>query len=221
MLNSAPAAPGTLGEGVPARVAEDVIAAGAYVSAKGWTPATAGNLSARIGARAMGITASGVDKGALRSNDVLFYDLTNGRPAGARAASAETLLHVERYTADPDVGAIVHIHARNATVLSLAARGRSGGDVVRLEGYELVKALTGVHTHETVIEVPVFPNTQDMEQLARDVRARLGANPVNTFGYLLAGHGLYAWGRSMSDALRHTEALEFLLGCELERRRVA
>ena len=124
---------------------------------------------------------------------------------------------MERYTADASVGAIVHIHARNATVLSMAAKG----DVVRLEGYELVKALTGVRTHETTIDVPLFANTQDMEQLARDVRARLGANPPNTFGYLLAGHGLYAWGRSMADALRHTEALEFLLGCELERRRVA
>ncbi|MSP20278.1 MAG: methylthioribulose 1-phosphate dehydratase [Alphaproteobacteria bacterium] len=204
---------------VSARVAEDVIAAGIYVSARGWTPATAGNLSARIDAGSMAITASGVDKGALLPSDVLVYDFAGGRALGGRASSAETALHVERYTADATVGAVVHIHARNATVLSMATRG----DVIRLEGYELLKALDGVRTHETPVDVPVFPNTQDMDALARDVRKRLGTggDGAHTFGYLLAGHGLYAWGRTMADALRHTEALEFLLGCELERRRVA
>ena len=89
----------------------------------------------------------------------------------------------------------------------------------RSEGYELVKALAGIKTHETGVTVPIFANTQDMDALALDVRARL-AETAPCFGYLLAGHGLYAWGQTMADALRHTEALEFLLGCELERRKV-
>jgi methylthioribulose-1-phosphate dehydratase len=197
-------------ESVPTRITEDIIAAGAFVSTKGWTPATAGNLSARVSDRAMAITASGVDKGVLRSADVLLYDLAANRVRGARAASAETALHVERYAADPGVGAVVHVHARNATVLSMVS---GNTHEIRLEGY-------GIRTHETGIGVPLFANTQDMDALARDVRVRLSDN-VPRFGYLLAGHGLYAWGRTMADALRHTEALEFLLGCELERRKVS
>jgi methylthioribulose-1-phosphate dehydratase len=203
-------------DSVPTRVAEEVIAAGTFVSGRGWTPATAGNLSARVDAGTMAITASGVDKGSLRSPDVLLYDLGTNTVRGARPASAETALHVERYTADAAVGAVVHVHAKNATVLSMIAGTRE----IRLEGYELVKALDGIRTHETGVGVPVFANTQDMDALARDVRARLSDN-VPRFGYLLAGHGLYAWGRTMADALRHTEALEFLLGCELERRKVS
>ncbi len=207
----------TAPDSVPSRIAEDIIAAGAFVSAKGWTPATAGNLSARIDQTAMAITASGVDKGSLRSPDVLVYDLTASKVQGGRAASAETALHVERYTADPSVGAVVHVHARNSTVLSMVSGPTRE---IRLDGYELLKALDGIRTHETGIAVPVFGNTQDMDALAVNVRARLSDN-VPRFGYLLAGHGLYAWGRTMADALRHTEALEFLFGCELERRKVS
>lgn len=214
-MNKTDAVPARHPDGVPVRVAEDIIAAGAFVSAKGWTPATAGNLSARVDGGAMAITASGVDKGSLRSPDVLLFDLAAGKVLGGLAASAETALHVERYTADAAVGAVVHVHARNATVLSMVGASHE----IRLEGYELLKALDGIRTHETGVAVPVFANTQDMDALARDVRARL-ADAGPRFGYLLAGHGLYAWGRTMADALRHTEALEFLLGCELERRKV-
>ena len=40
------------------------------------------------------------------------------------------------------------------------------------------------------------------------------------WGYLIDGHGLYAWGRDMAEARRHLEAFEFLLGCELELRKL-
>ena len=203
-------------DSIPSRVAEEIIGAGAFVAGRGWTPATAGNLSARVDATAMAITASGVDKGLLRSTDVLAFDLAANRVRGARPSSAETALHVERYQAEPAVGAVVHVHARSATVISMLC---GIGSEVRLEGYELVKALAGIKTHETGVTVPIFANTQDMDALALDVRARL-AETAPCFGYLLAGHGLYAWGQTMADALRHTEALEFLLGCELERRKV-
>jgi methylthioribulose-1-phosphate dehydratase len=35
-------------------------------------------------------------------------------------------------------------------------------------------------------------------------------------GYLIDGHGIYTWGRDMPETRRHLEALEFLLGCELD-----
>lgn len=201
---------------VPAGVAEDIVAAGVFVSARGWTPATAGNLSARVDSTTMAITASGVDKGALLPSDVLTFDLAGSRMTSERPVSAETALHVERYLSDASVGAVVHVHARHATVLSLLAE-RAGE--IRLTGYELLKALHGVRSHDVSVAIPIFANTQDMGVLAGDVRRRLsGAAP--TFGYLLAGHGLYAWGQTMSDALRHIEALEFLFGCELEKRKV-
>jgi methylthioribulose-1-phosphate dehydratase len=130
--------------------------------------------------------------------------------------SAETPLHVARYRASAATGAIVHVHTVAATVLS---RASLADGYVRLAGYEMQKALAGVTTHESVVDVPVFANEQDTTALAARVEQRLSGAPAVP-GYLLAGHGLYAWGATMGDARRHLEGLEFLLTCALEERRL-
>ena len=76
------------------------------------------------------------------------------------------------------------------------------------------KAPSGVTSHETTVEIPVFANDQDIEALSTRVANRL-ADPappghVRAPGYLLAGHGLYAWGKTIKDAMRDLEALEVL-----------
>src|SRR5690606_30985989 len=112
-------------------------------------------------------------------------------------------------------GCVLHTHSPAQTVASrlFAPEGR-----VRLEGYELLKAFRGNETHETRVDVPVLPNTQHMPTLAAQVEALLDRGTM--WGYLIDGHGLYAWGRDMAEARRHLEAFEFLLGCELELRRL-
>jgi methylthioribulose-1-phosphate dehydratase len=130
--------------------------------------------------------------------------------------SAETPLHLARYRADADVGAVVHVHTVAATVLSrLHAHDR----VLNLSGFEMHKALRGITTHETDLALPIFANSQDTVALAAQVEARLGGVPAVP-GYLLAGHGLYVWGRTMDEARRHLEGIEFLLACTLEERRL-
>ena len=185
-----------------------VIEAGRFSAARGWVPATSGNFSARGQAGRIAITASGVDKGALSSTDVLQIALDAPPPAGS---SAETGLHLALYRRHPAIGAIVHVHSTHATVLS--RRHGPAGEIL-LEGYELLKAFSGIRTHETRLAVPIFPNSQDIAALADEIDRRLDAGPQAP-GYLLAGHGLYAWGATMRDALRHAEAFEFLFGCEL------
>jgi|SRR5580658_448930 methylthioribulose-1-phosphate dehydratase len=185
-----------------------VIAAGRFAAAAGWVPATSGNFSARGPDGRIAITASGADKGDLQPHDVLDILLDAPPPPGS---SAETGLHLALYRRHAGIGAVVHVHAPNATVLS---RRLAGADSVVLAGWELLKAFTGIRTHEAALAVPIFANSQDIAALAEAVDARLGATPPAP-GYLIAGHGLYAWGATMRDALRHTEAFEFLFGCEL------
>jgi len=185
-----------------------VIDAGRFSAARGWVPATSGNFSARGQDGRIIITASGVDKGALTPADVLEIALDAPPPAGS---SAETGLHLALYRRHPAVGAIVHIHSAHATVLS--RRHGAAGEIL-LEGYELLKAFAGIRTHATRLSVPIFENSQDIATLADEVDRRLDAG-IEAPGYLLAGHGLYAWGTTMRDALRHAEAFEFLFGCEL------
>ena len=200
----------------PARLAQradEIVANTRELSALGWTPATSSNFSLRLDDRHAAITVSGRDKGRLSRDDIMVVDF-EGRPvATAHRPSAETLLHTQLYARFAEVGCVLHTHSRTQTVASrlFAPEGR-----VRLEGYELLKAFAGNQTHEMAIDVPVLANTQDMPALAAQVEDLLDRQCL--WGYLIDGHGLYAWGRDMAEARRHLEAFEFLFACELDLR---
>ncbi len=197
-----------------ARAAE-IVATTRELSALGWTPATSSNFSMRLDDTHAAITVSGRDKGRLTEADIMVVDFAGKPVATSHRPSAETLLHTQLYARYPQVGCVLHTHSRNQTVASrlFARQGH-----VRLEGYELLKAFAGNQTHETAVDVKVFPNTQDMPALAADVEKLLDAGPC--WGYLIDGHGLYAWGKDMAEARRHLEAFDFLLACELDLRRL-
>lgn len=196
--------------------ARSIAETGADLAARGWTPATSSNFSERLDAGHLAITISGRDKGRLSAADVMIVDL-DGRPVGTAARpSAETLLHCQLYRRDPAIGAVLHTHSRNQTLVSklYATAGK-----MRIEGYELLKAFSGYTTHESSIDVPVFPNTQDMPELVEAIEAWLAREPIQ-HGYLIEGHGIYTWGRDMLETRRHLEAFEFLFDCELELRKL-
>lgn len=198
------------------RAADSIIAAGRFLYGRGWSPATSSNYSARIDDRHIAITVSGRHKGRLAAGDVMVVDL-QGRPVQSEArSSAETRLHTVLYEALPSVGAVLHTHSVKATVLS---RLVPADQSLLLEGYELQKAFEGIDTHESTLAVPVFDNTQDINQLADQTGQWFRDHPEQP-GYLIRGHGLYTWGSTMEDCLRHVEAFEFLFECELETMRI-
>jgi methylthioribulose-1-phosphate dehydratase len=186
------------------------------LAALGWTPATSSNFSMRVDAEHAAITVSGRHKGRLDRNDIMLVDL-DGHAVGTEARpSAETALHTQIYRRRPEVRAVLHTHSRTQSV---ASRLFAGEGVIRLQGWELQKAITGYHTHESTLEIPVFPNTQHMPELVAQVDAWLDAGkPLHA--YLIDGHGIYTWGRDMAEAQRHLEALEFLLDCELDLKKL-
>lgn len=186
----------------------DLIAAGELFHRRGWVPATGGNFSARLSSERLLVTASGWHKGELTHDAFLIAGL-DGRPEdAARKASYETLLHCQLYRFDAGIGAVLHTHSVANTVLS---RRRS---MIRLSGYELLKLLPGIQTHEATVEVPVFDNDQDIPRLAARVDEYMKRRP-GVPAYLIAGHGLYAWGDTVAQARHRVEALEFLFECEL------
>jgi methylthioribulose-1-phosphate dehydratase len=188
--------------------AREMIDAGALFHRRGWVPATGGNFSARLDAQRMLVTASGVHKGELTETDFLVAGL-DGQPLDpARKASYETRLHCQLYRRDAAIGAVLHTHSIANTVLSRKM------DQVSLAGYELLKLLPGITTHDASVEVPVFDNDQDIARLAAAVDARMQAQPLMP-AYLIRGHGLYAWGADVAQARWRVEALEFMFECEL------
>jgi len=191
--------------------AQELIAAGKYLHAQGSVPATSGNLSARVNAGQVAITVSGCHKGFLCANDLMLVDL-HGESLDGKKPSAETLLHTSLYARYPGLGCVLHSHSHAAVLAS-----RLFDEAVVLENQELLKALAGVTSHESTVILPIFDNDQDIAQLADEVQGYLTASDElnsDCYGYIIAGHGLYTWGETVKDALRHVEALEFMLNIE-------
>jgi len=190
---------------------------GNHFHARGWSLGTSSNYSVvtRREPLELLITASGKDKGCLSRDDFVRVDGA-GLPiiVNQPKASAETLLHIA-IVEQPDVGAVMHTHSIWGTLLSdfyFYDRG------FRIEGYEMLKGLDGITTHEHAEWVPVFDNTQDIPALAEQVRQCFKESefPIQ-HGFLIRRHGLYTWGRDIEEAQRHIEIFEFLFECVARR----
>jgi len=196
-------------------LASEIAASTRELAALGWTPATSSNFSMRLDERHAAITVSGRDKGKLVEDDIMVVDFDGHAVASDQRPSAETLLHTQLYKRFPGIGCVLHTHSLNQT---LASRLYAGAGRIRFEDYELIKAFRGQDTHATVMDVPVLPNNQHIPTLVAQVDVLLDGGPL--WGYLIEGHGMYAWGADMAEARRHLEAFEFLLACELEMRKL-
>lgn len=195
------------------REIDELCATARQCYARGWVPATSGNFSVRAGDRVF-ITASGLDKGKLTSADLLKINMDGTVLDGKGKPSAETSLHLVIYRERANAGAILHVHTVWNTLLSGKFEGEG---FVALRGYELLKGLAGVATHEHEERVPIIANTQEYAPLAEKLKGVLEEHGA-AHGVLLSRHGLYTWGESVAEARRHLEALEFLF--EVEGRRV-
>lgn len=223
-LSNSPGVSSVNVEGPPPEALRDAIAqidalreTGAMFHARGWSLGTSSNYSVVLirDPLELLITASGKDKGRLGRGDFVRVG-ADGRPTSDQQpkSSAETLLHVvaaER----PEVGAVLHTHSVWGTLLSDWFHSDGGFEI---QGYEMLKGLEGIRTHEHAAWVPIFENTQDIPSLAEQVRERFAsAEWPLTHGYLIHRHGLYTWGRDLAEARRHIEIYEFLFECEARR----
>ena len=189
------------------QLAADLAAAGQRFYTRNWVLGTSGNFSAVVSADPLTlcITRSAAHKGTLLESDFLRIDAAGKPLEGQRRPSAETLLHLEIVRAR-QAGAILHTHSVCATMLSDHFRADEG---LAIEDLEMLKGLEGVQSHEHREWVPIVPNDQDMPRLASRVGGILAAHP-SAHAFLISGHGLYTWGRTIADAERHVEILEFL-----------
>ncbi|MEY3220439.1 MAG: hypothetical protein RIT27_1796 [Pseudomonadota bacterium] len=191
--------------------AQSICNIGRFLYNKGWCPATSSNFSVRLNEHLIAITASGKLKGELAEKDILLIDMNGKAIQSNLKPSAETFLHTGLYQRDKTIGCVLHTHSVNATVLSRLFEKQG---FIRVEDYEVLKALPNIETHETSISIPIFPNTQDIATLAKQVDEYLDKNP-QTFGYCIAGHGFYSWGKDIETTRRHIEAFEFLFECAI------
>ena len=192
-----------------AETADDLVATAAGFYRRGWVLGTSGNLSAVVerDPLRLAITPSGVDKGALPAGHILMID-EEARVVSKHDArpSDESPLHI-RVVRERGAGAVLHTHSIWSTLLSDLHADRGG---LAIEGYEMLKGLAGVKTHEHREWLPILENSQDMPALAESMAETLRQHQ-DAHGFLLRRHGLYTWGSDLAQAKRHVEILEFLL----------
>ena len=187
------------------KVAEELADAAREFYRRGWVLGTSGNFSALMSREPMHvmITGSGLEKGNLDGTSFLAVDGESNLIKGSGKPSAETKLHLSIYRERPNAGSVLHTHSVWGTILS------NDVDVIEIEGYEMLKGLAGVTTHEHRERVPVIENSQDYVELSGEVERLLAEEP-GIHGIYLRRHGLYTWGETIAEARRHVEIFEFL-----------
>jgi len=195
----------------------DLIETGRDFHRRGWSLGTSSNYSVVVGRDPLTLlmTGSGHDKGRLNAGQFLLVDeRADAIGETALKPSAEALLHTA--LARHGAGSVLHTHSVAGTVLGEVFLPEGA---LRIAGYEMLKGLAGIATHESEAVIEIFPNTQDIASLATVVEGRLAdaARPLR-HGFLLAGHGLYTWGRTLAEARRQIEVLEFLFEVVTQKR---
>ena len=175
---------------------------------RGWVLGTSGNFSMLLARNPlrMCVTASGMEKGKLDETNFLDLDGDAEILQGFGKPSAETLIHLTIYRFLPKARSILHTHSVWGTILSDRYFERGA---IEIEGYEMLKGLAGVTTHEHREKVPIVENSQDYVALAHVIENVIRDNP-DVHGIYLRRHGLYTWGETVADARRHVEIFEFL-----------
>lgn len=192
-----------------AETATQIAEIGKNFYSRGWVLGTSGNFSAVLSndPLQLAITASGNDKGNLTTEHILQIDVDGNVIAGVGKPSDETKLHLTAVKLR-GARAVLHTHSVWSTLLSQKVFAQSDG--IAISGYEMLKGLAGVKTHNHTEWLPIVENSQAMDELANTVEATLQRFP-NAHGFLLRGHGLYTWGKDLAEAKRHIEIFEFLL----------
>jgi len=168
--------------------------------ATGLITATGGNVSVRIpGTEQVLITPSQLFKGDLRPGVLVRIDMEgHALDPDALAPSSEWPMHCAVYRARPNVEAIVHAHAPQATILGLS-------------GLPFLPISTESAFLGDVPRVPfILPGTKE---LAQAVVEALGSGAA----VLMQNHGLMVAGSSLRRAANLVEVVErtaeVILGC--------
>ena len=97
---------------------------------------------------------------------------------------------------------VVHLQAMNTAELRTALRN-AGLSQYQAEAYVALLQLGAASATELA-----------------DALAQRYDEAAAAYGFLVRGHGIYAWGADLASARRHLEGWEFLLACEMQRRQL-
>lgn len=178
-----------------------------------WSLSSSSNYSALLNSDIVVISRSGVDKEYMSPSDFMLVDL-QGRPLPDYATikpSAETELHCHVYRMARQggfpVASVLHTHSKYAVYFSRRCLHQGS---VAFSGFEMQKIFEGITTHDSTIVIPIFRNSQSMPDIVAEFDEWLMTHSWPP-GYLVEGHGIYTWGKTVLHAKQKLEALEYLM----------
>jgi len=194
--------------------------------AKGWLPATAGNLSFKETDDRIWITCSGLDKGNLSIDDFLAFSLSENRalePQINRKPSAETSIHRAVYLNHSSARTIFHVHNLSSMRIQLQLTKNNSLGQFPLPALELIKAF-GIWEENPQVSVPVFYNHADVPLIAEEIdkyfqakaKSQDDSNNSLTKSHdipilMVENHGPTFWGKDANDVNRTIEAFDYIL----------
>src|SRR5580704_5319684 len=163
---------------------------------KGLVTGFNGNISARLDADTILITATGTCLGYLKLTDIVTLNLKSGDVVGEGKASSERFMHTEVYKNFPDIKAVVHTHPTYTNGFFLS------NEILEPKTFE-AKFYLG-----TVKSVPQStPSVTAMEPVIKELKA---TNIV-----VLRNHGVVAMGKDLFYAFVLIQELEEQVKMEL------
>lgn len=163
------------------------------MSSSGLVTGTAGNVSVRAAESEVLVSPSGLAYEKMTEQEVALVDLDGGQLQGPLYPSVETRMHTGIYQSRPEVGAIVHTHARYCTTLACLA-------------WEIpsVHYMLAVLSEEGRVSLAPYA-THGTEELARLASEALGQKHS---ACLLQNHGTVTVGSTLEEAYSRAEIME-------------
>ena len=179
-----------------ADVARRLAEVGRRFDARGWVLGTSGNFSAVVGRDPLrlAITRQRRCQGRADAPTRSSRSTTSGTSSTARGRAVGRDAAASRDRRARAAPARCCTPIRSGARSCPTARAATAGSPST--GYEMLKGLDGVTTHEHREWIPILDNDQDMARLARDVRRAAGEQPA-CHAFLLRRHGLYTWGATL------------------------
>ncbi|MFA5585383.1 MAG: class II aldolase/adducin family protein [Saccharofermentanales bacterium] len=173
------------------QAAEEVLAAGRELVARGLVARTWGNISCRVDDETFVITPSGIDYGRLTPDTIVPVSIKDLSHQGPVKPSSEKGIHAAAYRLNPDTHFVIHTHQTYASCLGLA-----GSKALKLTAQE-----------EKTMGGPVLLASYGLpgsKSLRKNVASRLLEGRV----ILMEKHGALITGNSRETAFRRALLLE-------------
>lgn len=190
----------------------------------GWASGTGGGISIRDEA-GIHMAPSGVQKERIAPEDVFLLDAAVLDRVEILRPAADPALRISECTPlfynaykHRDAGAAIHSHSVWAVLAArlFSPRGLAAQFVTR--GLEMQKGLRGKSCFDEV-RIPIIPNTARESELTQSMAEAMQAHP-DVDAVIVAGHGVYVWGKDWIAAKTQAECLDYLFRAAVEAHRL-